>query len=55
MKFEPIDRFWIQPTREEMAADNARLKSWLLAAVVVASIGWGVAAFAIILIGRVVQ
>jgi len=47
MNIEPINKFWIEPTREELAAVNDKLKSLLLAAVIVAAFGWGLAAFVI--------
>ena len=40
MRFEPVKKFWIAPTSEELAAENARLKSWLLALAVLAVFGW---------------
>ena len=45
MHFEPINKFWIAPTPAELAAANARLKALLLAAVIVAAIGWGLFAW----------
>lgn len=40
MQFEPPDKFWIAPDREELAQENARLKSWLLALLLAAALGW---------------
>lgn len=40
MQFEPINKFWIAPTAQELAAANARLKSALVAASAAAVAGW---------------
>jgi hypothetical protein len=41
MTFEPINKYWQQPTKAELAATNAHLKTALVAVAVVAVIGWG--------------
>lgn len=40
MNFEPINKFWQQPTKAELEASNAHLKMALVAVVVVAVVGW---------------
>lgn len=41
MSTEPQHKFWIEPTRAELAEANVRLKSWLVAMSMAAIIGWG--------------
>lgn len=41
MSFEPQNKFWIEPTREELAKANAQLRSVLVAVFIVAATGWG--------------
>jgi len=53
MRFEPINRFWAEPTKAELVEANARLKSWMLALAIMAVSGW--ALFLWSLIGRVAQ
>jgi hypothetical protein len=41
MNFEPVKQFWIEPSREELAAANHRLMVLLVLAFVLAASGWG--------------
>lgn len=40
MTFEPINKFWQEPTKAELAKTNARLKTALVAVAVAGVIGW---------------
>ncbi len=41
MNFEPVNKFWIEPTRDELAAQVRGLRTIVVILFVAAMTGWG--------------